>query len=100
MTIKAKRMYDRKLLALNLLSRIFPIQIPFSSLDLLKVDRSASPAMSARASMSGTIYLGANEYSVGEADDYALVSIKRSGDSSGAVTIKYATNPGTATQGS
>ncbi len=50
--------------------------------------------------MTGRIYLGATEYSVGERDGFVTIIIKRDGDTSGAVTATYATNAGTATAGS
>lgn len=50
--------------------------------------------------MTGSIFLGAAEYSVGEREQFVTITIRRSGDTSGPVTVSYATNPGTATQGS
>ncbi|UJW85359.1 putative Ig domain-containing protein [Devosia sp. SL43] len=49
--------------------------------------------------MTGTIYLGANEYSVGEREGFVTITIKRDGDTSGAVAVSYATNPDGATPG-
>ena len=49
--------------------------------------------------MTGTIFLGAAEYSVGERDPFVTVTISRSGDLSGTATVTYATNVNTATEG-
>ena len=50
--------------------------------------------------MTGRIFLDANEYSVSEREPFVTITIKRDGDTSGAVTVTYATNVGTATAGS
>lgn len=50
--------------------------------------------------MTGRVFLDANEYSVGEREPFVAITIKRDGDTSGAVTVTYATNVGTATAGS
>ena len=49
--------------------------------------------------MTGTVFLGATEYSVREGEPYVTVTFQRTGDNSGAVQVNYATNAGTATQG-
>ena len=49
--------------------------------------------------MTGTVFLGANEYSVREGEPYVTVTFQRTGDNSGAVQVNYATSAGTATQG-
>lgn len=46
--------------------------------------------------MTGTVFLGANEYSVGERDGFVSVTFVRTGDTSGAVHVTYATNPSSA----
>ncbi|HWA17690.1 MAG TPA: putative Ig domain-containing protein [Devosia sp.] len=50
--------------------------------------------------MSGQVFLGAADYSVGEREPFVTVTIKRSGDLSGTATVSYATNVNTATEGS
>jgi glucose/arabinose dehydrogenase len=49
--------------------------------------------------MTGNIFFGAAEYSVREGEPFATVIFKRTGDLSGAVTIEYETEPGSATAG-
>lgn len=49
--------------------------------------------------MTGTIYLGATEYSVNERESFVTITIKRDGDTSKAVSVSYATNPDGATPG-
>ncbi len=49
--------------------------------------------------MTGLVFLETSSYSVNETDGTASVTIQRSGDTSGAVTIEYATNPGSASEG-
>ena len=49
--------------------------------------------------MTGTIFLGATEYSVGEAEGSVTISIERTGDNSGAVDVLYSTNADTAVDG-
>ncbi|MEQ1899310.1 MAG: putative Ig domain-containing protein [Devosia sp.] len=49
--------------------------------------------------MSGQVFVGAAEYSVGERDPFVTVTIKRSGDLSSAATVTYATNTNTASEG-
>lgn len=49
--------------------------------------------------MTGLIFLETSSYSVNETNATASVTIQRSGDTSGAVTIEYATNPGSASEG-
>lgn len=49
--------------------------------------------------MTGTIYLGATEYSVNEREGFVTITIKRDGDTSGAVSVSYGSNPDLATPG-
>ena len=49
--------------------------------------------------MTGTVFIGASEYSVREGEPYVTVTFQRTGDTSGAVSIDYATTPDTATEG-
>ena len=49
--------------------------------------------------MTGTVFLGASEYSVREGEPYVTVTFQRIGDTSGAVKIYYATSGNSATQG-
>lgn len=49
--------------------------------------------------MTGTVFFGSNEYSVGERDGFVSVTVVRTGDTSGAVNVNLATNPNTATAG-
>jgi len=49
--------------------------------------------------MSGTVFLDANEYSVGERDGFVTIKFIRTGDTSEAVQVHYATNPTSATPG-
>jgi len=46
--------------------------------------------------MSGEIFLDASEYSVRENEGVAVVVVRRTGDTSSAVTVQYSTNPDTA----
>lgn len=49
--------------------------------------------------MTGSIFLEADTFSVAEPDGTVLVTIRRSGDSSGAVEVEYGTNSDTAIAG-
>ena len=49
--------------------------------------------------MTGNVFFAAAEYSVREGERFVTVTFKRTGDTSGAVTIEYATDPGTASEG-
>ena len=47
---------------------------------------------------ASTLQLSANSYSVGEGDGHVVVTVQRSGDTSTAATVDYATSDGTAKQ--
>lgn len=49
--------------------------------------------------MTGRIYLDTTEYSVSERDPFVNITIRRDGDTSGAVNVTYSTNADTATAG-
>lgn len=49
--------------------------------------------------MSGTVFLDSNAYSVREQDGFVTVKVTRTGDTTEAVNVAYATNPASATPG-
>lgn len=49
--------------------------------------------------MTGSVFLGASEYSVREGEPFVAVTFQRTGDTSGAVQVNYATTNGTAIAG-
>lgn len=49
--------------------------------------------------MSGTVFLDSNAYSVREQDGFVTITVTRTGDTTGAVNVAYATNPASATPG-
>jgi len=61
------------------------------------VDRMATG--SERCPMTGTVFFGSSEYAVGEREGFAIVTISRTGDTSGAVNVTYSTNAATASAG-